>query len=47
MADIEEKMPAGIECYGDLSRLLDLLPEAAQDGVAGGNWERWVRNNWA
>lgn len=42
-----EKMPAGIECYGDLSRFLDLLPAAARDGVAGGNWERWVRANWA
>ncbi|GHF30302.1 membrane dipeptidase [Deinococcus metalli] len=37
-----EKTPLGIETYVDVPAVLDLLPEDARAGVAGGNWARWL-----
>ena len=37
-----EKTPAGIDRYRDLTRFLDLLPQEAQAGVRGENWQRWL-----
>lgn len=38
-----ERMPAGIERYRDVTRLLAELPAEARDAVAWGNWARWLR----
>jgi membrane dipeptidase len=40
-----EKAPAGTLRYEDVLRLLDELPEEAQDGVRGANWTRWIEAN--
>ncbi|MBB5232926.1 dipeptidase [Deinococcus budaensis] len=37
-----EKAPAGIGRYRDVGRLLTHLPPGAREGVAGGNWARWL-----
>lgn len=37
-----EKAPVEIERYRDVGRLLAHLPPGAREGVAGGNWARWL-----
>lgn len=38
----QQKCPAGIDRYADVPRFLEVLPESARAGVAGGNWARWL-----
>lgn len=37
-----EKVPAGVERYRDVGRVLELLPPEVRDGVAGGHWREWL-----
>ncbi|MDK2011185.1 MULTISPECIES: dipeptidase [unclassified Deinococcus] len=37
-----EKTPAGVDRYADVPAFLQELPAEARDGVAWGNWARWL-----
>lgn len=37
-----ERVPAGVERYRDVGRVLALLPPEVRAGVASGNWARWL-----
>lgn len=38
-----EETPAEVGSIADLHRVAEVAPEAARDGVRGGNWLRWLR----
>lgn len=40
-----EAVPRGLERVADLERFFEHLPDEAQAGVRGGNWQRWLEAN--